>query len=239
VAAAWTVQSTAGLKRCVPVAPGDLRAQAREVLAHQRVTAWKTGALGSEDNVRVALELAREHPALPLVVDPVLVATRGEGGVRLLDGAALEALRALVAASTVVTPNLDEAGALLGGAITTVDDMRRAALALRGWGAHTVLVKGGHGDGEEAVDVLATAGDVAVLRARRLLLPEFHGGGCLLSALVTGWLAARGEGAAAVPSAVRWARARHQRALRSLADVGAGLRVLRLVAPPPRRSHGR
>ncbi|MBI5512629.1 MAG: hydroxymethylpyrimidine/phosphomethylpyrimidine kinase [Deltaproteobacteria bacterium] len=228
VAAALTVQSTAGLRRTIPVAPGDVRDQLQEVLTQQRVCAWKTGALGSEANVEVVLEAARARPELPLVVDPVLLATRAPGGARLLDEGALDVLRALVATAALVTPNLDEAGALLGRPVRTPEEQREAARALVSLGARAALVKGGHGEGAEVLDVLVTGGEVTVLRGPRLPLPAFHGGGCALSALLTGWLATHEGGS--LEAGVRWARERHQEGLSRLGDVGEGLAVLRLDA---------
>ena len=89
VAAVLTVQSTAGLASVHPVEVSLVRAQAERIFQHQLVRAWKTGALGSTDNVELAFALASQHSEIPLVVDPVIVATRTDAGARLLDDGGL------------------------------------------------------------------------------------------------------------------------------------------------------
>lgn len=237
VAAVLTVQSTAGLGSVHPVDPSLVRAQAGRLFLHQRVRAWKTGALGSTANVALAAALADEHPSVPLVVDPVIVATRTDAGARLLDEQALDATRRLVARSTLVTPNVDEAEALLGARVSSVDDARHAAQALVALGARAALVKGGHLAGPTSVDVLATAAGARFIEAPRVAVEgDFHGGGCMLSALIAGRLAL-GEGAVtdeAVEAAVRWSKERLGRAIARSVAVGEGLRVLDPGASQPR-----
>jgi hydroxymethylpyrimidine/phosphomethylpyrimidine kinase len=233
VAAVLTVQSTAGLASVHPIDSSLVRAQAERIFLHQRIRAWKTGALGSTENVALAAALSEGHPSAPLVVDPVIVATRTDGGARLLDDRALAAMRALVARSTLVTPNVDEAEALLGARVATVEDAREAAQALVAMGARAALVKGGHLTGPTAIDVLATRSGVQLIEAPRVAMEgDFHGGGCTLSALITGRLALR-EGALddeQLAAAVRWSKERLSRAIAASVRVGEGLRVLSLDA---------
>lgn len=221
VAAVLTVQSTAGLERVMPVAPDDLRAQADAVFAHQRVRAWKTGALGSAANVRVALALAEAHPDIPLVVDPVMIATRGDDGARLLDPEALDAMRALCARATLVTPNIDEAEALLDRPVRTLVATVDAARELVAMGAQAALVKGGHLTTEGVSDTLCVRGRTEVFTSRRVAV-EFHGGGCSLSAYVTGALALGVE----LRRAVKAGKRAISKSVARAEDVGDGLRVL-------------
>ena len=231
VAAVLTVQSTAGLASVHPIDSALVRAQAERLFSHQHIRAWKTGALGSLDNVELAISLASEHPDIPLVVDPVIVATRTDGGARLLDERALKALERLMTRATLLTPNVDEAEALLGEPVASVEDARAAAEALIALGARAVLLKGGHLAGSTAVDVLATPSVTRLIEAPRVALAgDFHGGGCTLSALITGRLALH-EGrlsAEALEAAVRWAKERLTRAIVASVSVGEGLRVLPL-----------
>jgi len=222
VAAVLTVQSTSGLVATQDVAPARLASQARAVLAHQRVRAIKTGALGSLANLRAVAAIADAHPDIPLVVDPVLLPSRGKG--RLLASSATNALiRSLLPRATLVTANVPEAEALLRVRITSLSEAHDAALALVRLGARAALVKGGHMSGRDAVDVLAVAGEgVTELRARRLKLAALHGGGCTLASLVAGRLAT----GASVGEAVRWAKRVHHRALGRAVDVGGDARVL-------------
>jgi hydroxymethylpyrimidine/phosphomethylpyrimidine kinase len=222
-----TVQSTAGLVSATALEPALMLAQAREVLAHQRVSAIKTGALGSAENVRAVASLLREHPTIPAVVDPVMVATRSPGGARLLDPEALGAMRELLQLATVVTPNLDEAEALLETRILDADGLVRAARALVRAGARAALVKGGHLTEGPAVDALAVGRRALKLIGPRLPLPPFHGGGCSLASLVAAGLAKRGAaGDDDVLEAVRVARRQLRRSMRRATDIGDGLLVL-------------
>lgn len=139
-------------------------------------------------------------------------------------------LRALAAAAALVTPNLAEAGALLGEVVTDAE-APEAARALVVAGAQAALVKGGHGRGAEAVDWLALRGGRLVRIARpRRRTPPLHGAGCTLASLIAGRLAARSRRGAPraedLVEAARWARARLDRALAAPLVVGAGLRVM-------------
>jgi hydroxymethylpyrimidine/phosphomethylpyrimidine kinase len=225
-AALITVQSTAGLVRVRPVAARDVEAQSTEVLAHQRVRAIKTGALGNAANVRVVARILARHPEIPAVVDTPIRPTRGRG--RLLAAQALEALRDdLLPRAMVATVNVAEAEALLGARVRSLGDARDAAHALARTGPRAVVVKGGHLEGAMAVDVVAIDGAVVDVRSRRLALPPLHGTGCTFASLVAGRLAhapaTRGArlGRDVILAAVRWAKRTHHLALARAVDVGA------------------
>ncbi len=232
--AVLTVQSTAGLVSTRALPSAQLTAQIREVVRHQRVASVKVGALGSRENVRAMARWLLDHPRLPTVVDPVMLPTlRADPRARLLAADALDAMRALVGRASLVTANAHEAALLVGSEVATVAQARSAALALCAMGAHAALVKGGHLEGPEAVDVLAlgTAGRLILLRAPRLRLPPVHGGGCVHASLIAGRLAVDGtayrkDPMEAVLRAVRWARRVHHRALERAVDVGGPMRVL-------------
>jgi len=222
-----TVQSTVGLVSASSVETNLLLGQAREVLRHENVRALKTGALGSASNVRAVSALLRDHPSLPAVVDPVMIATRSPLGARLLDAAALEAMRELMRLSSVVTPNLDEAEALAEMQIRSADDLSRAARALVAAGARAALVKGGHLEEGPMVDVLAVGRRVIRFKSPRLAMPPFHGGGCSLASLIAGRLAWLGRNDDdAIVEAVRFGRRRLRRSMRRAMSVGEGLLVL-------------
>jgi hydroxymethylpyrimidine/phosphomethylpyrimidine kinase len=243
VCACLTVQSTRGVRRVQPVPAALVLAQAREVLGDARVRAFKTGALGSAANARAVAALIGDHPGVPSVVDPVMIPSRRAAAGATLHGPGVEPLRALARAATLVTPNLAEAGALLGREIATDDDARDAAADLVEAGARAALVKGGHGAGAEAVDWLAVRGRVVRIARRRRMTPPLHGTGCALASLIAGRLAARpGRGlprAEHIIDAVRWARARLDFALARPLVVGGGLRVLDVWVPSRGRSGAR
>ncbi len=233
--AALTVQSTRGVRRVVAVSSSLVREQAEEVLGDLDVGAIKTGALGSLANVRAVLAIAARHPNVPLVVDPVMIPSRGRGpSARLDGGAGPAALLRLAKAAVLVTPNLPEAAALLGRA--RVLDARAAAIELVRAGCSAALVKGGHGRGPQSVDWLATSGGVHEIALPRRGVAEVHGTGCALASLIAGRLARRTSRnpvqQAEIVQAARWARRTLDGALGRSLVVGGGLRVLDMPRGP-------
>jgi hydroxymethylpyrimidine/phosphomethylpyrimidine kinase len=116
---------------------------------------------------------------VPIVVDPVLRASRG---IPLLEGNAVQALAPLLAMATVVTPNLDELAVLTAGHLPEdADSMREAARRLRQFGPRAVLAKGGHLLSGDLVDVLVDEDGDVVIHGVRIDGPTPHGTGCALS----------------------------------------------------------
>ena len=180
---ALTAQNTLGVHEVLPVPAAFVRRQMRVVLDDLGADAIKTGMLKDAD---IIAAVADELPAgVPIVVDPVMVA---KGGAALLDPAAIDALRRLLLPrTTLLTPNLPEAEALLGIAIDDLDGMKRAAEALLAFGPAAILLKGGHLPGETVHDVLADRAGLRVFSAPRIPSRHTHGTGCTLaSALATG-----------------------------------------------------
>jgi len=207
----------------------EVEAQAREVLRVQDVRAIKTGALGSTANVKAVARLAGRHPGLPLVVDTVLLPTRGS--TRLLEPAATKALRdELLPRATLVTVNVPEAEALSGLRVTRLREAEAAAKILLKTGAFAVLVKGGHLTGKRAVDLLVCEdGETEELTADRLDLGPTHGTGCTLASLVAGRLAREevaARNAGDLLDVLTWAKRVHHAALEEARNVGGDLRVL-------------
>jgi hydroxymethylpyrimidine/phosphomethylpyrimidine kinase len=217
-----TVQSTNGLRSVSPLPVAHTMAMAREVLKAQDVRAVKTGALGGADMVRAIARLLTRS-ALPAVVDPVMGATRGAGN--LLESEAVTAVRKhLLPRAMVLTPNVPEAEALTRRKIRSMQDAHDAAAQLCTWGAHSVLLKGGHMRGAFAVDLWVTAkGQSREFASKRYPLGgELHGGGCTLASLIAGRLAL-GE---ALEDAIAWSKKRLSKALRDVTTVGGALRVV-------------
>ena len=180
---ALTAQNTLGVHEVLPVPAAFVRRQMRVVLDDLGADAIKTGMLKDAD---IIAAVADELPAgVPIVVDPVMVA---KGGAALLDPAAIDALRwLLLPRTTLLTPNLPEAEALLGIAIDDLDGMKRAAEALLAFGPAAILLKGGHLPGETVHDVLVDRAGLRVFSAPRIPSRHTHGTGCTLaSALATG-----------------------------------------------------
>jgi hydroxymethylpyrimidine/phosphomethylpyrimidine kinase len=227
-AAVLTVQSTRGLAEAHPVPASRLLAQVKELLAHQHVRAIKIGALGSAANVRAVRRLLRPLAAsLPIVLDPVMSASRGRGRTGLLDRSAGAEMRALASLPCIVTPNAPEAEALVGARIGTIAEAAHAARVLVARGARAALVKGGHLGGGESIDVLVVKTETIYLRARRFRT-RLHGTGCTLASLIAGKLAMR-PGALTteeIIEAVRWAKQRLTRSIANAVRIGDGLLVL-------------
>lgn len=188
VLTALTAQSTRGVDAVLAVPPQFVRAQLRSVADDLAIAAVKTGMLGDEATVLAVADALAQRRLAPLVVDPVMVATSGD---RLLAPDAIGAVRQrLVPLADLLTPNLAEAACLIEGEVASDEAaMRAQAEALLRLGARAVLVKGGHGEGPEAVDVLATAHGIVSLSAPRIATPNTHGTGCTLSAAITALLA--------------------------------------------------
>ncbi|MEY2476509.1 MAG: hydroxymethylpyrimidine/phosphomethylpyrimidine kinase [Actinomycetota bacterium] len=181
---AVTAQNTLGVQAVQTIAPETVRAQIEAVVEDIGVDAAKTGMLATAELVRAVAGLAPR----PLVVDPVFVSKHGD---TLLVDDAVEALRLeLIPRATVVTPNLPEAGALIGAAVTDRAGMEHAARILLALGPQVVMVKGGHLETDDAPDlVLAKHAEPLWLEAPRIVARHTHGTGCVLSAAITAEIA--------------------------------------------------
>jgi hydroxymethylpyrimidine/phosphomethylpyrimidine kinase len=208
---ALTAQDTLGVHGVHPVPAPFVRQQMEVVLADLGADAVKTGMLGSANVIETVADVLRGR-GLPLVLDPVMVA---KGGARLLDPAALDALRALIPLATLLTPNIPEAEALLDHPI---HDPAEAAVALLALGAQAVLLKGGHAEGPVVRDVLATAAGLVVLDMPRIDTRHTHGTGCTLASAVAAGLS---QGMP-LEQAVRRARDYVQAAIMAAPGFGAG-----------------
>jgi hydroxymethylpyrimidine/phosphomethylpyrimidine kinase len=225
-----TVQSTAGLRASAPVATADVLAQVRELWLHENVRAIKIGALGSLANVRgVTRWLAALKRKVPVVIDPVLQASRGNRAAPLLEKAGWAAMLRMSKLATVITPNAPEASALLGRPVRTLADAERAARVLVDIGARAALVKGGHLPSAargETTDVLAVGGRTLHLRAPRSRITP-HGTGCTLASLIAGKLAgAKQIDDEVILLAVRWAKRQLASRLVRAVRVGEGQWVM-------------
>jgi hydroxymethylpyrimidine/phosphomethylpyrimidine kinase len=183
---AVTAQNTVGVQAVHPL-PGELvGAQISSVLEDLPVAAVKTGMLATAENVLVVADRARRGELPNLVVDPVMVSSSGRP---LLAAEAESAYReALIPCARVVTPNLREAGSLVGCELASVEEMVSAARELHRWGASTVVVKGGHLAGDP-VDVVYDGTEVRLLGTERVVTRNVHGTGCTLSAAIAAGLA--------------------------------------------------
>ncbi len=213
---AITAQNTRGVTAVQETPPGIVAAQIDAVVADIRPDAVKTGVLASAPIIEVVAAKVREHGLPNLVVDPVMVAKSGD---RLLRDDAVTALRdLLLPLADVVTPNLPEAEVLAGFAIDSDEDVRRAAKEIVGLGARAVVVKGGHREAAEAVDVLYDGTTFRDYSAPRIDTTSTHGTGCTFASAIAAYLA-RGE---TLAEAVGQAKEYLTEALRRAYPIGGG-----------------
>jgi len=183
VITALTAQNTIGVS-AIHDAPADfVTAQIDAVFSDLTVNAVKIGMLSRTDIIHaVADGLDRWKPAYT-VLDPVMVATSGD---RLIRDDAVEAIvTRLFPRAQLITPNLAEAATLLNEPMAqTLDAMEQQGNALIKRGTHAVLMKGGHGTGDESIDVLVTANTIEHFKAPRIATKNTHGTGCTLSSAI-------------------------------------------------------
>ena len=213
---AVTAQNTRGVQAWEPVSAGLVVAQIVSVMADIGADAIKIGMLANAAIVRATAETLRRFAPAHVVVDPVMIA---KGGDRLLLEDAVDALRsALLPLAHVVTPNIPEAEVLAGMPIRSLDDMREAGRRILACGPRVVLVKGGHAEGPESVDVACTAERVFEIRGPRLETRSTHGTGCTLSSAIAANLAL----GLADDEALREARRYLEGAIRDAPPIGSG-----------------
>jgi hydroxymethylpyrimidine/phosphomethylpyrimidine kinase len=174
--------------RIEPLSSEMVRAQIEVLAKNFPIAAIKTGLLCSAEIIStVARAIVDLTPKVPLVVDPVMIATSGD---RLLEPDAIQIYeRELFPFATLITPNLDEAAELLGQKIQDRQTMERAARALSEKYGGAVLLKGGHLLAEQAVDLLFANGKLVEFAAPFVHDVATHGTGCVYSAAITAGLA--------------------------------------------------
>ncbi len=198
VVTAHTVQNLRQCLSVLPVEPALLRQQWQALIDEGLPDVCKLGMTGSAEMLDWLLDQMARH-GVPVVVDPVLQASSGTA---LADREWLSVLRAQAGRVALLTPNLDEVAALLGDART--DNLDEAASRLRAMGFHQVLIKGGHGRGEEKVDRLYRDGDLAGQWRWPALPGSFRGTGCRLASATAGWFAMGCDWPEAVERAGHW-----------------------------------
>lgn len=186
VITAVTAQNTLGVKSFQEISPEIVRDQIEAICTDFEVAAAKTGMLASSKIIEVVVQSVKRYKLENLVVDPVMVAKSGD---RLLLPEAEKALvEKLIPLALLVTPNLREAEVLYGKKVSTKEEMKEAARKILDYGARTVVVKGGHLDGE-AIDIFYDGENFQELKAQKILTTNDHGTGCTFSAAIAAFLA--------------------------------------------------
>ena len=202
---ALTAQNTCGVRAIHGVPPAMLRDQIDAVIEDIGVDAVKIGMLHAPDIVRTVAQALDRHMLPNVVFDPVMVAT---SGAVLIDAEAIHVLvTELFPRVVLITPNLDEAGLLVGKQLTTAQDMLPAAQALMGQGARAVLLKGGHLSGDVVADLLLLPDAEPIwMHGPRIDSPNTHGTGCTLSSAIAAHLALGLDLSGAVQAARNYVR---------------------------------
>ena len=211
---AITAQNTLGVTAVHPVPAEMILAQIDAIVSDIGVDAVKIGMIGSPfaaEQVAQRLEaLKQQQPELPIVFDPVMVATSGAA---LADDATIAAFGRLMSVATIVTPNLPELGRL-----ASEEDSVAAALHLVSDHGCAVLIKGGHEEGEALADALIETDNMTSWQGQRIDTTSSHGTGCTLASAIAFFLA---EGAS-LSKAVGRAREFVRDALREAPGLGGG-----------------
>jgi hydroxymethylpyrimidine/phosphomethylpyrimidine kinase len=185
---ALTAQNTLGVQGVYPQSLEVIEQQIISVLSDIGADSVKTGMLFSAEIISLVAELLKKYKVNHIVVDPVMIA---KGGAELLQEEAVEALKEeLIPIATVITPNLPEACKLLGwDAIETVEMMELAAKELHNLGALNVVVKGGHLNNEQSIDILFDGNAFTYYTEDRIDTKHTHGTGCTFAAAIAAELA--------------------------------------------------
>ena len=199
VFAALTAQNPFGVSAIHAIPADFVGAQLDAVLGTYDIRALKTGMLAQPEVIETVAERLARHPEIAKVVDPVMVAT---SGAKLISDAAIAVLKAqLLPLATLMTPNIPEAEALCGRSASA----RELAKDLQGRFGCAVLVKGGHAEGPDAVDVLYDGKVFREFTMPRVENPiSTHGTGCSLAAALAAELALGRDLAAAVTGAKKY-----------------------------------
>jgi hydroxymethylpyrimidine/phosphomethylpyrimidine kinase len=216
---ALTIQSTQGVLRVEAVDPGIIAETLQELGSDLVIAAVHIGMLGNEQVVAVVADFLGEAHLPHVVLDPIL---KSSSGADLLDAAGTRLLiERLIPLAELVTPNLDEASALTGMAVTNLDQMGEAAAHLHSLGAANVVVTGGHL--EKAIDLLSFTTirgiEKEVFKADRQRSNSTHGTGCAFSTALACHLA-HGRG---IPEAVLLSKAYVSAAIANAHPLGKGV----------------
>jgi hydroxymethylpyrimidine/phosphomethylpyrimidine kinase len=214
---AVTAQNTVGVFRIQEIDPQMVAAQIDAVAEDIGVDAAKTGMLATHAIIEAVASAVKRHRIPNLVVDPVMVA---KSGARLLREDAIAALKTqLLPLAEIITPNLAEAETLAAHRITDAEALREAARRIHALGPRRVVIKGGHADSPNSVDLYYDGKDFHELKAERIKTRATHGTGCTFAAAIAAYLAHDLPPLDAVGRAKEFLTA----ALQAAPDIGRGI----------------
>jgi len=189
VITALTAQSTRGVTAVHALPPVFVEQQLEAVFSDIGADAVKIGMVYSAELIETVVRQLKKHHVKNIVLDPMMVAQSGD---RLLRDEAIEDMKELlVPIATMLTPNVPEASAFLDCRIRDLEDMRQAARGLASYGAKSILLKGGHLDGNDSSDLFYICSEdrFIVLKGERIATRNNHGTGCTHSSAIASFLA--------------------------------------------------
>jgi hydroxymethylpyrimidine/phosphomethylpyrimidine kinase len=219
---AVTSQSTRRVNEVFAMPAGVVRSQIESMAEDVALAAVKTGMLATADIVKAVADAIEQFRLPNLVVDPVMLAT-ASGQRTLLAPDAVSVLRTrLLPLASVVTPNASEAAVLSGMDVDSLESARLAAQYIFDLGARAVVIKGGHLEGADAIDLLYDGRFFTEFAAPRVAGGSVHGTGCAFASAIAAGLALGDDLAPAVQRAKRYVTG----ALQHAVEIGGGSRVL-------------
>jgi hydroxymethylpyrimidine/phosphomethylpyrimidine kinase len=184
---AVTAQNTVGVNESLALQADLVTAQIEAIAADIPVHATKTGMLATAAIVEAVAAAIRELDLPLVVVDPVMVS---KSGARLLDDDGIGMLRTeLLPRALVVTPNIPEAEVLTGRRIQSIEDARAAAYEIHSRSGSAVVIKGGHAEGDQLIDLLFDGEMFTELQTTRIATRNTHGTGCTFASAIAANLA--------------------------------------------------
>ena len=202
VITALTAQNTQGVTGIHPVPPAFVEEQMEAVFTDIGTDAVKIGMLFSVPLIETVARNLKRYQPQNIILDPVMVAQSGD---RLVQDDAIDAIKfLLVPLADVITPNIPEAEVMIGRKLNTRDEIKSATEDLAVLGCQNVLLKGGHGSGDESTDLLfiSRTKRFIELTGKRIQTKNNHGTGCTLSSAIAAYLAKGSD----LPTAVRNAK---------------------------------
>ncbi|WP_411955207.1 bifunctional hydroxymethylpyrimidine kinase/phosphomethylpyrimidine kinase [Alkalibacillus sp. S2W] len=216
VLTAVTAQNTLGVQGVYPLTVSQVEEQLGSVGEDLKPDALKTGMLFSAEIIEAVAKKIQQYDMNNVVVDPVMIA---KGGAKLLQDEAIDTMKKdLIPLATIVTPNIPEAEVITGLTLNSLKDRKEAAKCLYQLGAQNIIIKGGHGEEEEVVDLIYDGETFTQLINERKYTTNTHGTGCTFAAAIAAELAK----GVTVMEAIRVAREFIQVAIEDDLNIGSG-----------------
>jgi len=211
-----TAQNTKGVIAAFDLPKDFVKLQLEAIFTDIDIDAVKIGMLSSKEIIEVVAYSLKQFKARNIVLDPVVLS---KNGFKLLKDEAIKTLcNELIPLCKVVTPNIPEASLLAEMEIESIDDIKLACKKILSFGCENVLIKGGHFNSDDVVDILFDGKDFYYFKGKRINTKNTHGTGCTLSSAIAANLALGYD----VPYAVKKSKEYIQGAIENSLNIGLG-----------------